>query len=188
MSVDRRLKVVLCWHMHQPEYRDLSSGEYQLPWTCLHANKARMIEAFAPYRCLARMAAWLDEEPEAVQYFGEQYLSDLVVWYHLAWMGETVRRQDPRIELLFVLGCGYTLHERRELLEVIGDLIGGVIGRFRALAARGQIELSVNPYAHPIVPLLLNIDNTREAMPHAILPGLAAYPGGEDRARWLIEK
>src|SRR3569833_4746959 len=39
MSVDRRLKVVLCWHMHQPEYRDLSSGEYQLPWTYLHAIK-----------------------------------------------------------------------------------------------------------------------------------------------------
>src|SRR3569623_201495 len=39
MSDDRRLKAVLCWHMHQPEYRDLSSGEYQLPWTYLHAIK-----------------------------------------------------------------------------------------------------------------------------------------------------
>ncbi len=34
-----RLKVVLCWHMHQPEYRDYSSGEYRLPWTYLHAIK-----------------------------------------------------------------------------------------------------------------------------------------------------
>src|SRR3569832_2972337 len=248
MSVDRRLKVVLCWHMHQPEYRDLSSGEYQLPWTylhaskdyvdmaahleqtpgaravvnfapvlldqisdyakqingylkdasalrdpllaaldapalpvrqehrlaliktCLRANKARMTEAFAPYRCLARMAAWLDEEPEAVQYIGEQYLSDLVVWYHLARMGETVRRQDPRFEQLNDKGSGYTLHERRALLEVIGDLIGGVIGRFRALAERGQIELSVNPNAHPNVPQQHENDSTHEAKPHAILP------------------
>src|SRR6185369_12693237 len=33
------MKVVLCWHMHQPEYRDLASGEFQLPWTYLHAIK-----------------------------------------------------------------------------------------------------------------------------------------------------
>lgn len=29
------LAVVLLWHMHQPEYR--VDGEWQLPWTCLHA-------------------------------------------------------------------------------------------------------------------------------------------------------
>ncbi|MCP4042449.1 MAG: hypothetical protein GY731_10925, partial [Gammaproteobacteria bacterium] len=25
--------------MHQPQYRDLISGEFQLPWTYLHAIK-----------------------------------------------------------------------------------------------------------------------------------------------------
>lgn len=33
------INVVLYWHMHQPEYRDLRSGEYSLPWTYLHAIK-----------------------------------------------------------------------------------------------------------------------------------------------------
>jgi alpha-amylase/alpha-mannosidase (GH57 family) len=34
-------KIYLCfvWHMHQPFYRDLISGEYHLPWTRLHALK-----------------------------------------------------------------------------------------------------------------------------------------------------
>jgi len=27
------------WHMHQPLYKDLSSGQYRLPWTRLHALK-----------------------------------------------------------------------------------------------------------------------------------------------------
>ena len=27
------------WHMHQPLYKDLASGEYRLPWTRLHALK-----------------------------------------------------------------------------------------------------------------------------------------------------
>ncbi|HMV72409.1 MAG TPA: hypothetical protein PKC08_09565, partial [Pseudomonadales bacterium] len=33
------MPVILCWHMHQPEYRDLGDGQYQFPWTYLHAIK-----------------------------------------------------------------------------------------------------------------------------------------------------
>ena len=32
------LHLVLCWHFHQPDYRD-ANGCYQLPWTYLHAVK-----------------------------------------------------------------------------------------------------------------------------------------------------
>jgi len=34
-------QIYLCflWHMHQPFYKDLSSGEYKLPWTRMHALK-----------------------------------------------------------------------------------------------------------------------------------------------------
>ena len=54
MSGKKRLNVVLCWHMHQPEYRDLISGEYQLPWTYLHTMKDYV-----------DMAAHLENVPEA---------------------------------------------------------------------------------------------------------------------------
>src|SRR5450432_1708739 len=34
-------RIYLCflWHMHQPFYKDLASGEYKMPWTRLHALK-----------------------------------------------------------------------------------------------------------------------------------------------------
>ncbi|BBP04065.1 hypothetical protein TPL01_32290 [Sulfuriferula plumbiphila] len=35
----RCLDLILCWHFHQPDYRDYASGEYRLPWTYLHAIK-----------------------------------------------------------------------------------------------------------------------------------------------------
>ena len=54
MSVKPRLKVVLCWHMHQPVYRDLITQEYQLPWTYLHAIKD-----------YADMATLLEDTPAA---------------------------------------------------------------------------------------------------------------------------
>jgi alpha-amylase/alpha-mannosidase (GH57 family) len=33
------LRVAILWHMHQPFYKDLVSGEYRLPWVRLHALK-----------------------------------------------------------------------------------------------------------------------------------------------------
>ena len=33
------LELILLWHMHQPDYRDHTSGEFTLPWVYLHALK-----------------------------------------------------------------------------------------------------------------------------------------------------
>jgi alpha-amylase/alpha-mannosidase (GH57 family) len=50
--------VVFVWHMHQPFYKDLATGEYQLPWTRMHALKDYY-----------GMAAMLDEFPKIRQTF-----------------------------------------------------------------------------------------------------------------------
>ncbi len=34
-----RIHLCFLWHMHQPFYKDLVSGEYKLPWTRMHALK-----------------------------------------------------------------------------------------------------------------------------------------------------
>ena len=46
-------QIYLCflWHMHQPFYKDLVTGEYKLPWTRMHALKdyygmVRILEEF----------------------------------------------------------------------------------------------------------------------------------------------
>src|SRR5512142_872722 len=33
------LRVAILWHMHQPFYKDLVTGEYRLPWVRMHALK-----------------------------------------------------------------------------------------------------------------------------------------------------
>src|SRR5581483_6508762 len=50
-------KIYLCflWHMHQPFYKDLATGEYRLPWTRMHALKdyygmVRILEEFPQVR------------------------------------------------------------------------------------------------------------------------------------------
>jgi alpha-amylase/alpha-mannosidase (GH57 family) len=261
-----RLKVVLCWHMHQPQYRDLIDGRYVLPWTylhaikdytdmaahleavpaaravvnfapllleqlddyarqidgyltngvafgdpllavlaqpvlpaapearqllmkaCLRANDQRMIQRFPPYARLARLAREALAHPEMLGYLGEPFFSDLAMWYHLAWLGETVRREDVRVQRLQERGAHYSVHERRELLAIVGELVRGIVPRYRRLAERGQVELSVTPYAHPILPLLLDFQSARDAQPDAALPLLPAYPDGAARARWHVRE
>ena len=34
-----RIKLIFLWHMHQPFYKDLVTGQYRLPWVRLHALK-----------------------------------------------------------------------------------------------------------------------------------------------------
>ena len=266
MSDKKKLQVVFCWHMHQPEYRDLQTGEYKLPWTylhvikdyvdmvahleaipeakavvnfapillvqiedyakqinsyirdrvvvsdpllaalvnpviasdpderlvivknCLRANRERLIDRYPPFRKLADMVDWLQANPDGMQYINPQFIADILVWYHLSWMGETVKLTDPRVKRLIEKGCNYTQHERFEIIEIIGDIFSKLICRYRNLARNGQIELSVTPYAHPIMPLMLDINSTHQAMPDAPLPELEAYPGGEERVKWHLHQ
>lgn len=260
------LRVVLCWHMHQPQYRDLVSGQYRMPWTylhaikdyadmaailesipegravvnfapvlldqindyadqiraflvdsralrdplldalstpvlpadpdrrlslirqCLRANEKRLIERFEPYRRLADLARTLTDKVGSLRYINEDFLGDLLSWYHLAWLGETVRREDDRVKRLLKKEAGYSLHDRRELLSIIGEILSGLIPRYRALSERGQVELSMSPYDHPIMPLMIDLHSGRDADDSLKLPMLPAYPGGEERVRWHIER
>lgn len=265
MSDKNKLQVVLCWHMHQPEYRDLQSGEFILPWTylhvikdyvdmaahleavpeakavvnfapilleqieeyanqvqsylrhgtvindamlaalvaatvpedpedqlklvkdCLKANRERQIDRYPAFKKLVAMTEWLEQHYGALAYVTPQFIQDMLVWYHLAWMGESVKLTDSRIQYLIAKGSAYSQRDRHELVQIIGELLENVLQRYKVLAKKGQIELSVTPYAHPIMPLLLDINSTHEAMPDAPLPELAHYPGGAERVRWHIE-
>tara|TARA_R110001592_G_scaffold363371_1_gene685823 strand:+ start:484031 stop:485728 length:1698 start_codon:yes stop_codon:yes gene_type:complete len=266
MPAKNPMSVVLCWHMHQPEYRDLRSGRVHLPWTylhatkdyvdmaahleavpaaravvnfapilleqleayvhqvgaylqghgvikdpllaelaepalpgnaqarlrlmqeCLRANRERMIDRFAPYQRLATMAEWYEAHPQTLIYASNQFLADLLVWYHISWMAESLQRSDERLQRLRDKAHNFSLHDRRELLTIVLEQIQSIVPRYKALASSGQVELSMSPYAHPIIPLMLDMESAREAMPNVHLPVITKYPGGEERANWHLEK
>jgi alpha-amylase/alpha-mannosidase (GH57 family) len=153
----------------------------------LRANRERLIERHAPFAALAEIARQL-ATPERAAWASDALIRDLAVWYHLAWIGETVRRDDARIGALEARAQAYSLAERRSLLTLIGEVVGSVLPRFRALAAAGRVELAVTPYGHPILPLLFDLHVARETQPGAELPRHASYPGGAARAAWHVEE
>jgi alpha-amylase/alpha-mannosidase (GH57 family) len=164
-----------------------AAGREHLVRACLKVNRERIVERFAPFRQLAALASSF-LEPGAMRYMAREYLVDLTVWYHLGWLGETVRRGDTRIAMLMKKERDFSDADRRTLLEVIGELVTGIVPRYRALAAGGRVELSVTPFGHPILPLMLDFKSARDAAPDCSLPADPAYPGSEARVRWHLEE
>ncbi|MDQ1315975.1 MAG: hypothetical protein QG662_2084, partial [Pseudomonadota bacterium] len=264
-----KLNVVLCWHMHQPYYREGLRGAYHLPWVYLHGIKdysdmaahlerypdmhavvnfapvlleqlddysqqmdallkhgkptqdhmlnllsgveripsdaasrqriiqdcqrchaPRMIHPYPAFHRLVRMTSAAEAGSADRQwhlgYLSEQYFLDLLTWYHLAWLGNSLRTL-PLVQRLLAQENGFSAADRHELLHLMQHCMAGLIPRYRALADRGQIELSMTPYGHPIVPLLNDFTNLRDALPDVPVPEAAAYPGGAARARWHLQ-
>lgn len=152
----------------------------------LRANRERMIERFDPFSRLVAAAEQLLDTADPGRYASDALIGDLSVWYHLAWAGETLRQGDARLRALLSVEAGFDASARRTLLDVIGETIGDLFDRYRRLADRGQIELSMTPYAHPILPLLQDLRAGLEAEPDAPSPRAEVYPDGEERARWHI--
>ena len=154
---------------------------------CLRAERQNMIERHPVYAELATLAVSLGT-PEQIVYASDQFLRDLAVWYHIAWLAETVRRNDPRVAALAERARQFGAAERRSLLGLIAELLRGLLPRYRLLADSGRCELSVSPYSHPILPLLLDFNAARESEPGAALPHHPGYPGGTDRAVWHMQE
>ena len=155
---------------------------------CRRANETHLIDRFQAFRDLADLAGIIDDEPARVGYLNDQYFADLLVWYHIAWMGESVRDNDARLEMLTKKARDFTADDRRQLVTLIGELMDSIVPRYKRLAEQGRVELSVTPYAHPIMPLLVDLQSAREAVPHIELPDADSYPEGEDRSVWHIER
>jgi alpha-amylase/alpha-mannosidase (GH57 family) len=156
--------------------------------SCFRCHHEKMIDPFPPYHRLHKLFRMLVEEgDESYTYLSGQYLADLITWYHLSWMGESVRRHSELVARLMAKGCGFTYGERRELFNLIGELIANLLPRYRSLLQTGQIEISTTPHFHPILPLLLDFNSARDAVPDMPLPDHGRYPGGLTRSRRHIE-
>ena len=129
----------------------------------------------------------LDEEVGEMLHF--LHSLSAVLWYDAPGLRELIVL-EPRwvLDAVTSFARNFSLHDRRELLQIILEELQSLIPRYRALADNGQVELCMSPYAHPIVPLLLDMNSAREAMPDVHLPVTTDYPGGEARARWHLDK
>lgn len=104
MSEPRQLKLVLLWHMHQPDFRDHVTGEFKQPWVYLHALKdysdmAAHLEAHPQVKVVVNLVPILLDQLED---YADQFA--------------TGRVRDPLLRLLACEDLDAAGREERKLL------------------------------------------------------------------------
>lgn len=156
---------------------------------CLKAYAPTMIAPLPQFEKMVQLAQCCGvggAQPNA-HYLNDAFFVDLLVWYHLAWLGQSLRLCDARVQRLMQKMHDFSSADRTLLFEVMADCLEGIIPRYRALLESGQIEISMTPYGHPIVPLLIDFESMRDSQPNDPIPDSKLYPDGYQRAKWHME-
>ncbi len=113
------IRVAILWHMHQPFYKDLVSGEYRLPWVRMHGLK--------DYYGMVRL---LEEFPEVHQTFN---LVPSLITQLEDYVSGTAR--DPFLDVVAVPAADLTSEQRRFALRHLFQAEPThLIGRYRRYA------------------------------------------------------
>lgn len=118
--------------------------------------------------------------------FTTQDFLDLQLLFNLVWIDPVFRKQDPRLTALIYKGRFFSEEEKAVVLNKQIEILQGIIPGYKKAIESGQIEVTVSPYYHPILPLLCSTNSAREANRKAALPRIPfAYP--EDAAAQIEE-
>ncbi len=237
------LYIAFVWHMHQPFYKNLISGETVMPWVRLHAVKdyldmAKILQDFPnihqtfnlvpslieqiedmvdpnlkkdkSYELTLKkpkdltepeklfilrnffMANWdmmikpfpryydllvkrgrhfsPEEASSAVKRFTAQDFTDLQLLFNLAWTDPVYREKDAQLKELVRKGKYFSEEDKRLVLEKQIEIIREIIPTYKKMQDSGNIEISVSPFFHPILPLLCDSDIAKASYPETKLP------------------
>lgn len=115
MGTTGTLRVIVLWHMHQPYYKDLLTGEYRMPWVRMHALK--------DYYGMVKL---LDEFPQVHQNFNlVPSLVDQIEDYAAG------KARDAFFDIAVRPASGFTPQERRFALQYLFQAnVVQLIGRY----------------------------------------------------------
>jgi len=109
-------------------------------------------------------------QKQAKRNFNTQDILDLQVWFNLAWIDPYFRNNLEGLKKLVAKGRFFTEEEKKSCLDIQLDILKDTIPVYKKFAASGQIEVTLSPYYHPILPLLCNTNIAKEANPRIALP------------------
>ena len=164
---------------------ELSAEQRELlvAW-CFHVNP-RQLARYPRLSELARRRPATDSEHTLADRFGPGDLRDLQVLFVLAQAGEQAWT-DERLADVAARGSQYSAGDHDRLADWLRAQPGELIERWLRLAKLPGVEISTSPYAHPIMPLLVDTSIvTASWSPHPA-PRVPPFRHPED-ARWQLE-
>jgi len=141
------------------------------------ANPGRMIYRYPRYGELYDTWAAADRNVRrARRFFNPQAFRDLQVLSQLAWFDEEFKEKDDEVRYLLEKGRNYTLEDQALMGRKQIEICRKVLPVYREFAEKGQIEVSITPFYHPILPLLCDSNIAEVSHPYVPLPSRFRYP------------
>ncbi len=154
---------------------DLSDGEKQFILDRFFDSNQKIIARFPRYQELLDKR---NNSDDPLNEFTVEDYRDLQILFNLAWVDPDWLGQEPLASLVDKWGS-FDEADKEPLFAEHQRLIDEVIPVHRKLQDAGQIDVTMTPFAHPILPLLVDSNLAREALPEIELPD-ARFTYGQD--------
>jgi alpha-amylase/alpha-mannosidase (GH57 family) len=176
---DRHLKL-----SRKPASSLHSDDKVEILRSFFSASPETMIDPYPRYRELHQK---LSPSPGGIERivgtFSMQDFLDLQVWSNLVWI-DPLFRDRREISNLLSKKEGFSEADKETLLSFQREILRSIVPKYKEVEARGQIEVSISPYYHPILPLVYDENLAKVALPEIELPGKRfAHPEDAD---WQI--
>ncbi len=95
---------------------------------------------------------------------------DLQVWFNLSWIDPFFRDAIPQLKRIEGKGRFFSEEEKNIVLDIQLKILKDIIPTYKEFVKKGQIEVTMSPYYHPILPLLADTSIAKEANKKTVLP------------------
>ncbi len=102
--------------------------------------------------------------------FSQTDFLDLQVCFNLSWIDPSFRKSMPQLKKVCDKERFFTEEDKQVVLDQQLEILKQIIPAYKEAQNNGQIEISVTPYYHPILPLLYNTRTAKEANKKTVLP------------------
>jgi alpha-amylase/alpha-mannosidase (GH57 family) len=160
----------LYWVLAEKPASELTDEDKAFILARFFDTNPNIIARFPRYAELAAMRG----DPDA---WTEQDYRDLQILFNLAWVDPGWLAEEPLASLV-AKERDYAESDKEILFAEHLRIIQEVIPYHAQLQESGQIEVTMTPFAHPILPLLVNTDLAQIALPEDTLPTAFIY--GQD--------
>lgn len=123
----------------------------------------------------AQFDTMVSPHPHFAYLYNKEVLSsneffDLEVLFILSWCGVYLKQNSKVVSSLITKQKNYDFNDKTALLNELKEFIKGIFDYYKSLHAKGLISISTTPLNHPILPLLLDMNNALKANPSTNIP------------------
>ncbi len=165
----------LYWNLAEIPAEDLNDDQKQFILDRFFDTNQKIIARFPRYQELSDKR---NNGDDPLRSFTIEDFRDLQILFNLAWVDPDWLGQEPLAGLVGK-GENFSEEDKEILFAEHQRLINEVIPIHKKLQDAGQIEVTMTPFAHPILPLLVDTNLAREALPDIELPQ-ARFTYGQD--------